>query len=88
MKKGKEKELQGLEFFCIITALAVCILGILFLFNVLQNHWFLNFILGLGILLHAALGLLFLVRHKQLPALVSGVLTLLYAGCMVYFNLL
>ena len=43
MKRNREKDMEAAEIFCIITALAICILSILFLFNFLQNHWFLNF---------------------------------------------
>ncbi len=88
MKKVREKETEVLEIFCIITALAACVLGILFLFNVLQNHWFLSFILGLGVLLHVALFLFFLLRHRQIYAAVSAVFAVFYTGCLVYFSLL
>lgn len=86
MKKIKEKELQGLEIFCILTALAAIILGILFLFNFWQNHWFLNFILGLGILLHVALLLLFVLRHKMLYTAGALSLVIFYSSALVYFN--
>lgn len=86
MKKIKEKELQELEVFCILTALAAIILGILFLFNFWQNHWFLNFILGLGILLHVALLLLFVLRHKMLYTAGALFLVIFYSSALVYFN--
>lgn len=86
MKKIKEKELQGLEVFCILTALAAIILGILFLFNFWQNHWFLNFILGLGILLHVALLLLFILRHKMLYTVGALFLVIFYSSALIYFN--
>lgn len=80
--------MQALDILCIVMALAIGILGILFLFNVLQNYWFLNFILGLGVLLHAALLLLFLVKHRQVYAGISVLLILVYAGSLIYFNFL
>lgn len=88
MKKVREKDIQGFEVFCIITALAAAVLCILFLFNVIQNHWFLNFILGLGVLLHVALFLLAVLRHKIVPAVTALVFVVFYGGGLVYFNFL
>ena len=88
MKKIKEKEIQGLEVFCSITALATAVLSIMFLFDFWQNHWFLNFILGLGVLLNVALLLLFLLRHKIGQAVSAGLLSLFYTGALVFFNLI
>lgn len=87
-KKIKEKEIQGMEIFCIITALAAVILSVVFLFDFLKNYWFLNFILGLGILLHVALIFLMLLRHRIWSAIVSGMFVLFYAGALIYFWLL
>lgn len=86
MKKIKEKEIQGLEILCIITALAIVVLSVMFLFDFWQNHWFLNFILGLGVLLHVALAVLFTLRHRIVQAAVCGLLALLYGGALIYFN--
>ena len=86
MKKVREKDIQGLEIFCILTALAAVVLGVLFLFNFWQNHWFLNFILGLGVLLHVALSLLFVLRERTLYAVCTLLLAVFYGGALVYFN--
>lgn len=88
MKNIKEKEIQGLEIFCSITALATAVLSVMFLFDFWQNHWFLNFILGLGVLLNLALLLLFLLRHKIGQSVTTGLLMLFYIGALVFFNLI
>ena len=88
MKKVREKDVQKLEIFCIITALAVIVLCILFLFNLLQNHWFLNFILGLGVLLHVALTLLMVVQNKIAFAVCTLLFAVFYGAGLVYFNFL
>ena len=86
MKKNREKEMQGLEAICIVSAGAVCILSVLFLFDAMQNHWFLNSILGLGVLLHAAAALLFVLRHRTVLFVSSIVLALVYSAALIYFN--
>lgn len=86
MKKIKEKDIQGLEVFCIITAAAIAVMSILFLFDFWQNYWFLNFILGLGVLLHLAMVLLGLLQHKHLLTALSLIWMLVYGGSLVYFN--
>lgn len=88
MKKNCEKELQLLEMLCVVIALAACIPGILFLFDIVQTYWCLNVTFILGILLHAALALLLLVRRKNVYAGISALLMLFYAGALVYFNFL
>lgn len=88
MRKVREKDIQGLEIFCILTAFAAVVLGILFLFNFWQNHWFLNFILGLGVLLHVALTLLFILRHRTWYTIGSVLFIIYYSGALVYFNFL
>lgn len=88
MNKMKEKEIQALEIFCIITSLLTVVLSVMFLFDFWQSYWFLNVILGLGVLLHLALALLFLIGHKTVQTLVSGLFMLFYAGVFVYINFL
>lgn len=88
MKKVREKDLQGLEIFCILTAMGAIILGVLFLFNFWQNYWFLNFILGLGVLLHVALALLLILRSRKLYAVCAVAFALYYGAALVYFNFL
>lgn len=87
MKKNREKEMQWLEVFCIIAACAVCVLSILFLFDFMQNHWFLNTILGLGVLLHVSSALLFLLRRRYPLLWISVGLALFYGAGLVYFNI-
>ena len=87
MKKVKEKDIRILEIFCSITALGAGILCILYLFDLLQNHWFLNFILGLGVLLHVALLLQYLVQHRRVMTVVSFGFTALYVAGLIYMNL-
>ena len=88
MNRNREKDTEAAEIFCIITALAICVLSILFLFDFLQNHWFLNFILGLGVLLHIAVWLLSLVRRRHVVSIVSAMFAVFYAGGLIYFNFL
>lgn len=87
MKKVREKDVRFLESFCAITALAAGILCILFLFDVLQNHWFLNFILGLGCLLHVAAALLYLMQRRTVLTVVSALLMVFYVASLIYFNI-
>ncbi len=88
MDKGKEREIRRLEFFCTITAFAASVLCVLFLFGILQARWLLNFILGLGMLLHVAALLLYLVKRRHTLAIVSLVFMVVYSSGLVYFNLL
>lgn len=86
MKKGKEREIQILEIFCSITAVAAIILSVMFLFDFWQNHWFLSFILALGILLHVAAMICMFMEKKTGRALICGILTLFYAVVLICFN--
>lgn len=86
MKKVREKDIQFLEIFCAVTALAAGVVCTLFLFDVLQNHWFLNFILGLGVLLHVAMSLLYLVKRRLVLTILSVMLMVFYIASLVYFN--
>lgn len=88
MKKVKEKDVRILEWFCIITAVTAGILSGLYLFDVLQNHWFLNFILILAILLHVSLVLLFLIRKKKVFTLLAAAFVVLYAFALISLNFL
>lgn len=87
MKKVREKDVRILEGFCVVTAVIAGVLCILYLFDLLQNHWFLNFILGLAVLLQVSLSLLFLIRKKRFFTAVSAVLLVLYAGSLIYLNI-
>jgi hypothetical protein len=87
MKKVREKDIRALENFGTLTAVLTGVLCILYLFDVLQNHWFLNFIMGLAVLLHVSLTLLFLIRKKKLMMTVSAVLAVGYIGGLIYFNI-
>lgn len=75
-----------LEKFCMVVALAVSVLGILFLFDFTQSHWVLNFTLGLGVLLHVALALLWFLQHRQVMSVCAVLLAFVCAGTLVYFN--
>ena len=83
----KEKEIQALEIFCIITSLLTVVLGVMFLFDFWQSYWFLNVILGLGVLLQVSSALLFVLRNRHTLAWISGVLVLFYGAGLVYFNI-
>ncbi|MDO4323706.1 MAG: hypothetical protein Q4C61_14390 [Lachnospiraceae bacterium] len=87
MKKVKEKDVRILEGFCVMTAVIAGVLCVLYLFDLLQNHWFLNFILGLGVLLHVSLTLLFLIRKKRILTASSVVLLVFYIVSLIYFNI-
>lgn len=87
MKKVKEKDVRVLEGFCVVTAIIAGALCILYLFDLLQNHWFLNFILGLAVLLHISLTLLFLLRKKKLLLAASAILLVFYTASLVCLNI-
>jgi len=87
MKKINEKDLCILWIFCAATAAMTDILCVLFLLNVVQNHWFLNFIQVLAILLHLSLLLLGLIKKKWVFSIGSAVLLLAYTGSLIYYNL-
>lgn len=87
MKKVREKDVRILEGFCVVTALITGALCVLYLFDLLQNHWFLNFILGLAVLLHVSLALLFLIQKKRLLMTGSAILLVVYAASLVYLNI-
>ena len=86
-KKVKEKDIRILEIFCSIPALGAGILCILYLFDLLQNHWFLNFILGLGVLLHMSLAILHLLKNRKILLVITAVFLIFYIACLVYFNI-
>lgn len=87
MKKVKERDVRILEGFCVVTAVLAAVLCSLYLFDVLQNHWFLNFILGLAVLLHVAQTVLYVIRKKRFQMVLALVFTVFYAVCLVYFNI-
>ena len=87
MKRAGEKDIRILEGFCVINAVLLGGLCALYLLNLLKNHWFLNFILILGILLHVSLTLLVLIRKKRILTAVTGFLCVFYIVCLVYFNI-
>lgn len=87
VKKIKEKDIGILESFCAVTAVLAGILCVLYLLDVLQNQWFLNFILGLGALLHVSLALLTFIRQKKIAMGLSALLTVFYIACLIYFNI-
>ena len=86
-KKINEKDLRALWIFCAATAMLTDVLCVLFLLNVVQNHWFLNFIQALAVLLHLSLLLLGLMKKKWVFSIGSAVLMLAYAGSLIYYNL-
>ncbi len=87
MKKNREKEAGLLGGFCVVTALALDVVCVLFLLDVTQKWWILNFIMGLGILLHIALALQGVTRRKWITAWISLALVLGYAVGIVFYNL-
>ena len=87
MKSIKEKEECFLDGFCGVTAAAAGILSIFYLFDILQNQWFLSFIIGFAVLLHVALSLLFFIRRKHVRMSFAILVAVFYSGCLIYFNL-
>lgn len=87
VKNVREKDIRFMEIFCVITAFVAGILCVLFLFDLLQNHWFLNFILGLGVLLHMSLAILHLLKNRKILLVVTAVFLIFYIACLVYFNI-
>lgn len=86
MKSIKEKDERFLDGFCSVTAAAAGILCILYLSDILQNHLFLNFIMGLAVLLHVSLSLLFLIRRKHIRMGFAIFMAVFYTGCLICFN--
>lgn len=87
MKKIKERDIWHLEVFTLIAAVLAAVLCILFLFDLVQNHWFLNFILGLGALLNVSLFLLYMVKKRTFAAVLAGLLSIFFIVCLVFFNI-
>ncbi len=87
MKKIKEKDIRGMELFCVIAALAADALCALYLLNVVQYHWILSFIQILAVLLHVALSLLLLVQKRTVLAAGCGLLAAAYLGSLIYYNI-
>lgn len=85
MKQIKEKDRRILEGFCGVTAIATGVLCILYLLDLLQNHWFLSFTMGLAVLLHVSLSLLFFIRRRHLQMTLAVLAAVFYAGCLIYF---
>lgn len=85
MKSAKEKEERFLDGFCGVTAAAAGVLSVLYLLDILQNHWFLSFILGFAALLHAALSLLFFIRRRHIRMSLAAAAAVFYGGCLIYF---
>ena len=81
-KKINEKDVRAAKKYGFLVLLCV-----LFLLNVMQNHWFLNFIQALAVLLHLSLLLLGLMKKKWVFSIGSAVLMLAYAGSLIYYNL-
>lgn len=86
MKRLNEKEIRKLELFCIVTALAADFLCVLFLLDVLQNQWFLNSILGLGILLHISLALSSFLRHRIVASAGAVLMSVAYGVSLYCYN--
>lgn len=86
MKRIKEKEECFLDGLCSVTAAAAGILSILYLFDILQNQWFLSFITGFAVLLHVSLSLLFFIRRKHVRMSLAILAAVFYCGCLIYFN--
>ena len=87
MKKAKEKNIRILEAFCILTAAAAGVFCILYLLDLTQNYWFLNLILGLGVLLHVSMSFLSVVKRAYFPAVAAALAAVFYAVCLVFFML-
>lgn len=87
MKKVKEKNVRILEGFCVLTVALTGIFCILYVLGIMPDPWFLDVILGFGVLLHAALFLLSAVRRRYFWAAAAAVLALFYAVCLVFFIL-
>lgn len=87
MKKIKEKEQDLFLWFCIVIAVTADVLCVLFLLNVVQNRWFLNFIHALAVLLHLAFAVLALVRGKRKLCFVSAGVMAVYLISLALYNL-
>lgn len=86
MKSVKEKEERFLDGFCSVTAAAAGVLSVLYLLDILQNHWFLSFIMGFAALLHVSLSLLFFIRRRHIRMSLAVAAAVFYSGCLIYFN--
>lgn len=83
----KEKDIQVLRGLCAIIALAAGALSVLYLLGIFQTGACLSFIMGLGILLHAALAVLLFVKHWNFFAGIAVLLAVFYLAALVYFNI-
>lgn len=72
---------------CAIIALAAGALSVLYLLGIFQTGICLSVILGLGILLHAALAALLFLRHWNFLAGVTVLMAVFYLAALVYFNI-
>lgn len=86
-RERKEKEIRALEYFGTASCVVTAVFCVLFLFDVFQNRWVLNFILGTAVLMHTALLLLMFLRRKRILSAVAALAVLCYAGCLIYFNI-
>jgi hypothetical protein len=83
MKKVKDKDIRILRGLCVVIALAVGTLSVLYLIGIIQNSLVLDGILSLGILMHLALSVLSFVQHRNLLAGILLALAVIYAGILV-----
>lgn len=83
----KEKNIRKLKLLSIVTALAAGALAVLYLFDILQNWWVMDFILILGSLLEIVLTIILFVRNKNILAGIALVMAVFFIGTLIYFNL-
>lgn len=85
MKKPGDRDIRNLERIGAVTALLLAVLCVLYSADFLQENWVLNFILGLGCLMHLEAALLELLRRKYPGAVLAASLALVCAGFLIYF---
>lgn len=83
----RKKDIVAMELLCMVTALLLDALCILFLIGLLRNWWVLSFVLILGILLNVTLAVTSLVRKKTALWAFCLLMVLALVGSLIYFTL-
>ncbi|MDD2959741.1 MAG: hypothetical protein PHR92_14695 [Lachnospiraceae bacterium] len=87
MKHRKEKDIGMLEDMCVINALVILALALIYLLDILQRQWILWIVLALGLLLNLAVAACGLLRKNKIVSIIALVLFLGLCGAMIYLGI-
>ncbi|MDD3797091.1 MAG: hypothetical protein PHE06_14225 [Lachnospiraceae bacterium] len=87
MKHRKEKDIGMLEDMCVINALVILALALIYLLDILQRQWILWIVLALGLLLNLAVAACGLLRKNKIVSIIALVLFLGLCGGMIYLGI-